>query len=238
MKTVNEIAIGALEFISIYSVDEAPDSENVKKTIALFDDVIGYLSSQGVSIPFFTLYSFTMEAGKPEYTFGLDGASDFAVSPFVEIESIYYMFAGIQYPVEVISHQERDSAGIFTTLTGLPSTAVFQQTSLNCSLNFYPVPNDAYTCYVRSKGKMVAETNQQEVISIPPQHYLFIQLLLAKFASFKFPTADWNDAKERELANLMRTYIGSADMDMNINTSGLLTNTDGMYDLSSIYRGF
>jgi hypothetical protein len=237
-RTINTICLDALKTLSIYSVDETAPSKYISELIELFGLIVDDLSSIGPTIPFFSTYSFTLAPNKSTYTIGLDASNDFVAPPITELETAFLINNNNKYMLRLLNYTQFDSMGMQVTLSAMPRSIVVERGDESSSILFYPIPDQPYGFSLRYKGRLSPEGNQQPVHSVPEVFHLFLTYHLARFAKDRFPTADWDDKREKTWETLYDKYISGNDIDMTVLTTNILSSGYGFYDINSIVRGF
>lgn len=236
-RTINELVTEALLTIREFPLEEAPEQKYILEGIRIYNLIKDSFSAAGNEIPFFTTLKFNLQPNKDIYKIGPDSSNDVIALPPVEMNSAFLIYQQRQWPLKVYFYSESDDLGLLTTLKSIGDFLLMQRQADYTQMQIYPVPNAPYEIVLRFKGALPDAQNQDEIKAIPPYYHNYLVLKIAKYYSFRLPTAQWTPDMEAELQKEEAKFTLSADIDLGLDVSNQLYNTTGYYDPSSIYRG-
>lgn len=148
MTTAKELITDSIIDLGKFDPGESPDFQDLNRGLRILNRMISAWSVKNMLISYTTTENFTMVSGMAGYTMGAAGTASSTrarrvVNAFVRDSGSY------DYPVEMID-QHKYNLIPNKSLTGIPVSVFYDPVYPVGVLNYYPVPDAAYTAYIES----------------------------------------------------------------------------------------
>lgn len=241
-RTVNDVAKNALYLAGLVARNQAASGWQINECIEVMNELIDELNGFGVTIPYYTDYTFTMVSGTRNYRFTPtpDGSSTNEVTSnlIAEIVSCLVTSGNVQHNVHVGDINDVDIHGVLTGSQGLPQYVGLQRYVMDdagsgepySQLWFYPIPDTNYTTTLRCKTQIDHLQKGDILDKLPPQLHRFLKYALAReLVGYYQKPQNWSQQKEEKYMQLRDEIMPSGDYDMTIQNSRLLHNSSYWY---------
>tara|TARA_R110002126_G_scaffold196770_4_gene344700 strand:- start:2215 stop:2982 length:768 start_codon:yes stop_codon:yes gene_type:complete len=241
-RTVNDVVKGALYLGGIIARNQATPGVLLNESIDILNEVIDELNGFGVTIPYYTDYSFSLVAGTRNYRFTpklLSTATNEVTSNLLaELVSVRLTSGSVEHNVRIDDINSVDIHGVLTGDRGLPQYVSLQKYVMDgagsgepySQVWFYPFPDTSYTCTLRAKAQIDHISNSTVLTQMPPQLHRFLKYALARELVGYYQLAqNWTQPKEEKYQEMKEQLMPAGDYDMTIQNSRLLNNSNYWY---------
>lgn len=234
LRTTNDIINNAFYMLGEFTPNKIPEARDITTGLYILNDMFDYYSSRGVYIPFFNTVSFTMVPNQGTYTFSnVITNPDVTSERIVEIDFINVIQDEVSYPVTILPQSQFKNMTRWTNLAAWPDTVYLQREVYVSKLVFYPLPQLPFVCEVVGKFMLDHLELHDQLSEIPPYYYRFLRYALARELKEFYPSSNWSETSENEYKIMFESLVSATDLDVSLNDSNILLNSQ--YDYS-VYR--
>lgn len=196
---VNSIINRALRVIRAESYFQDENQDARQYVLDALNDILAIMDATGEYIPFYSTLDFSLITSQATYTIGTAVDSTVIIAdPIDTIDYVNILIDQYRYPVIIQDNFAFLGITLSLNITGRPSYVRINQLSEDqTQLNFYPAPNQAYTCELLYK-KQIRNVNYQETIALPLEYRAFLVYWLAKRISSEGGYGTWSQINEQE----------------------------------------
>lgn len=144
--SVETILQDAMFQAKVLGQDQTPQAGDLQLALRILNRMLDSWANDNLMVYTTTTQSFTMTPGQATYSTSLLSARP------VSIAAIRVNLSGIDYPVNFID-LDAWNAIPYKAAASIPTNCFYEPSYPNGSLNFYPTPQAAYTCYVDTRDR-------------------------------------------------------------------------------------
>jgi hypothetical protein len=215
---VNDIINLALSTIRAQSIVQSQDNLYQTNAIMLLNEVLDSLSSVGISIPFWSLFEFTLLPSKEKYTIGSIVGADGVTTPFVTINYVNLIWEGRSFDVAIQDDLPFYGVSQILNQKGRPSWCHITRQKDYSEMTFLCYPDYPYLCQIRGK-KEIGQVSYQDYIDLPRWCSGYVRLKLSKKLNSFYNLRSWDNDLQSDLNDEERNMISSSKQDMAIQSS-------------------
>lgn len=221
MATVETIIQDAMFAGKILGQDQTPQANDLQLALRILNRMLDTWANDNLMVYASETQSFIMSAGVASYSTSLLSARP------VSIAAMRVRISNIDYPVTFID-LDAWNAIPFKQAASIPTNCYYDPTYPNGTMNFYPTPQAAYTCYVDTRDTFSGLT-LSTTLSLPPGYEGAIVdnlavLLYPSFRNGDVPR-DLRAAATESKAALKRTNYQPMEMNIGILNEPDISNT-------------
>lgn len=192
MATATDLVQDAMFAAQVLGQDQTPASGDSQLVLRRLNRMLDSWSNEKQMIFANSTESFTMTDGTASYS-----TTVLTNGRPVSINGMYVKLSDINYPVDMID-QLRWNAISYRLTSSIPNQCFYDATYPNGTMNFYPVPYAAFTCYVDCQRVLASPLVMSTNLTLPPGYEAAIVAGLAVdiWPSFKGKQPIPNDLKE------------------------------------------
>lgn len=217
MTTGRDLIQDALEMIRVYAPGETAADADMARGWSALNDMLDSWSNESLSCYTILEQSAFFVPGKTQYTIGLSGGADIALTRPLRIIDDYgsaYVLDNNQnrYPMDVVGRAYWNM--ITTSLlvdSNVPDKLFYDPQYPLGVINIWPTPNISYQFFWDSYLQLGEFTNLSTAFSFPPGYKLAITSNLARTLAIYFPNAVLSpnlvDTASTSKANIKRTNM-------------------------------
>jgi hypothetical protein len=218
----------ALQLVGVFSPSEAADATTSNNCLKLFNFLLGSFNSNGIMIPYFTKYNFTVNEGKSEYTFSTllpISEVDVPQSRIIDLRYVNLIQNNVSFPVRVVDRTYLyDQTRVITNQT-IPTFVIMEQEIMLTKLIFYPVPGSIYECEMFGKAMLENVNQSDNLSSLPPNYYLFLVYALARMFDDIYGKKKWSEKQEADYSRMLREVQMSNDIDVSVMPTAVMSTS-------------
>lgn len=236
-KTVKKLILGAYKKIGMFAEDDPTGQTNFIEALDILNDILDEFSSTPSKIAYDKTITFPIVSGQQSYTFSKLGSADVDSERIVALKIVNIIDGSNIYPVQI--RPDTYFFNNFRTVTGgtIPGEVFLQNANETSTLTFFTVPDRNLTGEIKAKFDLQHVTLNQVLNEVPAYYFRFLQYALAHDLADEFDGTTWNNRKELKYRSLRRAIIGSSDLNIDIETNGILVNRKES-DSNAIFRGY
>lgn len=231
--TINECINRALNLIGEYAPNETPQQRYFVIGQQWANLILARWSSSGITIPFVDTLSFDLEANKTDYTIGpaINPAPDIVGPRILSIIGAHIEFGGLDYGIDPMTDFQYFGGTRNNSIVARPNLFLLTNDRLKSTITFYPKPDQVYKFVMRFKGQFDSVIGQSQLIENPDIYNELLIFELGFVLSMEFPTALWDEKRQRHLEMLRGIVTNTNYVDMTVNLSSICARPYGRYFL-------
>lgn len=160
-----DIVNRALRINGVIASLDSGDAQDVNDAFTSLNMMIEAWSLEDLMCYYLISNSFTATIGQASYTIGEGG--EFDCTRPLEIVQAFCTVGQIDYPLEIISHEEYQNVSM-KTLSSVPRAIYYQPNYPLGTVYFYPVPNVAYPVGISQSVQLTKFSELRHELSLPP----------------------------------------------------------------------
>lgn len=209
--TINDIIRLSYLLTSAFPLQHIPSADQLSLGLSLLNLSIRS-DPYGKEIPYFRTISFSLETNKGSYIVGPKPPVDFQCNRIALISTAFVTFNKVRYSLTPLSNNEYWRLSSPEIVSAIPKNYFFQPLNdgtENGELFLYPKPNQVYEFSAQVKTDLDELTLYTPITQVPQYYEKYLVYLLASMLVDFFPSAVWNDKKQKEFER-QRTKISAA----------------------------
>jgi hypothetical protein len=167
----------SLRLVNAIAVGETPSAQEAIDSLRVLNDMLESWSTENLTVFSSTSETFTFSPGVATYSIG-PAATFNGVRP-IQLENVYTIYQGIDYPVLPIDVDRYNLIPLKTQQNVIPCYVHYDPTFPNGTLTFWPVPQQATTVTITSNTQFTALANTAQSLNYPPGYSRAIRYCLA-----------------------------------------------------------
>lgn len=176
-KTAGDLVLGALRLLRVWSSDTTLPAQDMEIGLSVLNELIGGLSTEGLTLSQVVRDSFTISAPQASYTWGTGG--DWATTRPTEILQCSFTLGTIvDIPVSVVTYDDYEAVRMKSLVTNVPMQVYPDYGYPLCRVYVYPQTNGGILNFQSYKPWSEFLTQEQEV-SMPPGYFRMLRYNLA-----------------------------------------------------------
>lgn len=176
MPTALDLISAAMRHIKVIDPDEEPGNSEAQDGLSDLNAMLDSWWNESLAVYQLLQENFSLPSGVSSRTIGT--GAQFNTTRPVRIVSAFARLSNVDYPIDVIQAEEYDSIQD-KTVTGPPDKLFYDPAYPTGTIYFYPVPDVAYTLYIRTYKRLQSFTNLTTDLSLPPGYQSAIEWNLA-----------------------------------------------------------
>ncbi len=230
-KLVNDIVLNAYYLIGEFSPQQPAPAYAIDNGIYLLNSLLGTFMAEGNFIPYYTEIEFPLVIGQDIYTIKDDGTGDIQSNKiqqlnFVTLEDTF-LSNPTSYPVEIMGFEKLLDIQYSTDIQARPTKIILQNTPEYSTLQFFYVPDRAYTCKIKCKQQLDEAQYQGVLSQLPVEYQRFLRYALARELVSVYQTKNWTPILENEYQRMYKNLKANSDFDLTAHPEPLLTTASG-----------
>ena len=157
----------AYRLIGVYSLGETPSADETVDGLAAMNAMLDSWANEKLMVYAPSLDVITLVPSQSAYTIGPTGGT---VSPRPQSidDATYLVYAGVSYPIEVITLAQYNSIALKGLTTDIPQALWYRPDYPNGTITLYPVPTVAMTLNLWSWKWLAGFSSATTQITLPP----------------------------------------------------------------------
>jgi hypothetical protein len=197
--TLGDLLQSSLEKIGVYGVGQPINAADAARGLSVFNRMMDNWSTQNLACFANAVQSAVLTPGKYQYTIGLSGGADIALTRPLEILDGYGSafvtdVNGFRYEVNVVQQDKWNQiATVGSVNAQIPDTLFYDPQFPLGVINLYGTPLLGYTLSWMSRLKLAEAANLSTTISLPEGYEAAIENNLALWIAPYFKSANVSD---------------------------------------------
>lgn len=177
--TVGDMIKAQLRLIGAIEKNETPTADEMNDALQANNMMLDSWSARNLLVRSTVLENFPLVAGTYHYTIGT-GQTFNTTKPVKVVEAFYRDSSSIDQPIEVVSYDLYDDDSDKTVASGPPvelfyDPGVAQQATQKGDIYLNPVPDSAYTLYLRQQKMLTEFSSLTATVTFDPAYYRAIK---------------------------------------------------------------
>lgn len=180
MATAITMITTAMRLAGVIGKGETPDADESADGLAALNSMLESWSIERLYVYYIVQEALTLVPGQATYTMGTGG--DLNTTRPTRIDDSCFVAYGslLNIPLQLINADAYAGLVAPTIQSNVPQYIFADMQYPLVRLSFYPVPNTAYTAYIRSWKQMQSFATLTDVLALPPGYQRAIEYSLAE----------------------------------------------------------
>ena len=214
--TARKIIVKAFYLTGEFSPQTKPAEHEVNEALELLNDLLASYSANSLLIPYRRKLVFTLTQGKAVYTFSREAGADVVSDRIATLSEVSIVRHNVTYPVSLVDSDVFYSSTRYLLTQSIPQYVLLQNTAETSTLEFFPIPDSADTCWIIGKFILDGLELDDRLDEVPPYYNRFLRYALARELCNIYETGNWDQNKESTYRQLESTVISSNDIDISV----------------------